>query len=630
MQTRRFLTPQEIMQMPLGQRLVFDIEIFKNFFFFAAKVANTNYHIVFTGDENKKIDTEGLLYLIHRHTFIGFNSNNFDLPLLTYTLTGATVRQIKDVCDKIIIDRLTRWNFYQEFKLEQLPVNHVDLIEVCPLKGPLELYGARLGGKSIQAMPVKPDRYLTEEEKIRIGDYCLKDLDLTELIMNNLGEQLQLRQNMGNDYELDLMSSSDAQIAEKVMRAELYKSVGKVEKPHYAPGFAFEYDAPPWVEFFTESLQKLFSDICEADFEVGESGHAELPDELEDRKVTIGKVTYKIGIGGLHSTESCQTVKPVEGGYLLDIDVASYYPTIVLHNKFAPDHLGEPFLEVYQKLVTRRLDAKASGQKAIADSLKIVINGMYGKFGDKWSCVYSPKNVIQVTLTGQLALLMLIEFSESQGIEVVSANTDGIVFNLKDENELTKLRNIVRAWGNHTGFDTEETFYKGLFSRDVNSYIALKENGKTKTKGAYLIPENIFRFHKNPDCLIVNKALCEYVSNGTPVQDTILKCENINDFLVVRQVKVGAEYCGEKIGKVVRWYYSRHSTAHITGLMNGNKVARSEGCKPLPVLPESIPDDLDFEKYIEMAEEALYLVGAKQRFQRQSLIFTKEEFDSLR
>lgn len=625
-----FLTPQQIMEMPMGQRLVFDIEIFRNFFFFAAKVAGTNYYIVFDADENKPIDINGLRYLISRHTFVGFNSANFDIPILTYALTGASVKEIKEVCDKIILDRVSRWDFYEEFQLKKLIITHVDLIEVCPLKGPLELYGARLHAKSIIPMPSRPDKFLTQEEKIDVGNYCLKDLDVTELIMNNLGEQLQLRADMSAQYEVDLMSSSDAQIAEKVMRHELRKLLGKsVKAPHFAPGYAFEYDPPQWVEFYSESLQTLFDDICDSDFTVSESGHPELPDALEDRTVTIGQSTYKIGIGGLHSTESCQAVVPAEGGYLLDIDVASYYPTIVLHNKFAPDQLGDSFLQVYQTLVDRRLSAKAAGQKAIADSLKIVINGMYGKFGDKWSCVYNPKNVIQVTLTGQLALLMLIEVVELQGIQVVSANTDGIVFNIKNDQELEQLRAIVKAWGNHTGFDTEETFYKGLWSRDVNSYIALKEGGKTKTKGAYLIPEGIFRFHKNPDCIIVNKALCAYVSEGTPVRETITNCKNIEDFLVVRQVKGGAEYVGEPIGKVVRWYYSRHSNAHINILKSGNKVAKSEGSKPLQVLPETLPDDLDFEAYVRMAEEGLYLIGAKQRFERQTQIFTKEELASL-
>lgn len=60
-------------------------------------------------------------------------------------------------------------------------------------------------------------------------------------------------------------------------------------------------------------------------------------------------------------------------------------------------------------------------------TFKIVLNGTFGKLGSKYSFLYSPNLMIQVTITGQLALLMLIEALEAAGISVVSANTDGIV-----------------------------------------------------------------------------------------------------------------------------------------------------------------------------------------------------------
>ena len=59
--------------------------------------------------------------------------------------------------------------------------------------------------------------------------------------------------------------------------------------------------------------------------------------------------------------------------------------------------------------------------------MEVVVNGTFGKLGNMFSIIYSPDLLFQVTLTGQLTLLLLIERLELAGVRVVSANTDGIV-----------------------------------------------------------------------------------------------------------------------------------------------------------------------------------------------------------
>src|SRR3546814_14028970 len=60
-----------------------------------------------------------------------------------------------------------------------------------------------------------------------------------------------------------------------------------------------------------------------------------------------------------------------------------------------------------------------SGNKPVADSLKIVINGSFGKFGSKYSILYAPNFLTQTTLTGQLSILLLIEMLEMAGIHEI-------------------------------------------------------------------------------------------------------------------------------------------------------------------------------------------------------------------
>jgi len=65
-----------------------------------------------------------------------------------------------------------------------------------------------------------------------------------------------------------------------------------------------------------------------------------------------------MGIGGLHSCEKSQYVVADENTLLVDGDVKSYYPSIILQQKLSPKAMGKDFITIYQSIVTRRIKAK--------------------------------------------------------------------------------------------------------------------------------------------------------------------------------------------------------------------------------------------------------------------------------
>jgi len=91
---------------------------------------------------------------------------------------------------------------------------------------------------------------------------------------------------------------------------------------------------------------------------LGLNGAVKMPKELADTKIKIGGAEYQMGIGGLHSCEKSQLVRVNSGECLLEVDVASYYPNIILQQSLAPKSMGLPFLRVYQSIVDRRIQAK--------------------------------------------------------------------------------------------------------------------------------------------------------------------------------------------------------------------------------------------------------------------------------
>ena len=238
------------------------------------------------------------------------------------------------------------------------------------------------------------------------------------------------------------------------------------------------------------------------------------------------------------------------------------------------------------------MKAKKEKNKIVNESLKIVINGSFGKLGNKYSTLYSPDLMIAVTLTGQLALLMLIENLELNGISVVSANTDGFV-SLMNKKDYDLYDSLCFDWELATGFELEETKYKAIYSRDVNNYLAITDDGKTKGKGIFTLDS----ISKNPAADVCIESVIDYLINGTSIESYIKNCKDLTKFLTVRSVTGGAVYKEEYLGRVVRWIYSTKGDT-IKYKKNGNKVPKSDGSRPIMTLGE-FPSDINYPRYIE-------------------------------
>ena len=687
-----------------GHPFTFDIESYINYFLIAFRNEITGKIIYFEkivtdyGETPWNDDIRKYEWIIKNIKIVGFNSIGYDMPLTIMSLNGKSVEQMKAATNMIILEGYKPWQVLRKLKLKEIHCDHIDIMEVAPLSGSLKIYGGRAGTKKMQDLPFHPDSELTPDQIAITRFYCINDLDTTGTLLKKLDKDILLREEMSKDYGIDLRSKSDAQIAEAVIAHELEKILGhRPSKPRIEAGTTYRYTTPGWMGFQTPLMNSVLDMIESTLFVVAENGGIGLPPQLANMKIQIGNSTYKMGIGGLHSQEKKTTHFSDDVYQLSDHDVTSYYPFIILNNNLFPKHLGPAFLHVFRSIVMRRLEAKDvaseyekkyeaetdpvlkakyekiyKDNKRTADSLKIVINGTFGKLGSVWSIFYSPDLLIQTTLTGQLALLMLIEMFELNGIQVVSANTDGIVIKCP-KTKFALREQILEAWQKQTSFNLEANYYKMLCSKDVNNYFAVKDSGSVKGKGAYSDPG----LRKNPTTTVCSKAVSEFLSKGTPVEEYIRNCKNLQDFLTVRNVSGGAvsvvyydsgeygktsikdmeeqckrtgwvEYHGgtwikkqwieerkpyEKmavnlrtaynegrwspidhtyLGKAIRWYYatSEENYCHrIVYAKNGNKVPKSDGAKPLMELIEGLPKDLDLDWYIKEANRILKDVG---------------------
>lgn len=651
-----FMSDEELTAMPAGSVFVFDVETYVNFFYVAFKSLDNGKFVAFERSPDRDFNPTKLLWMLWRFCIVGFNSRNYDLPMIELAARGADCKKLKEASDFIIksgpnygTEKVTPFAFEKKYGVQIGRYNHIDLIEVAPLQGSLKLYAGRLHCERMQDLPFPEDHVLTQEDAEVVRPYCCNDLSNTELLFNELAPELKLRAEMSEEYGVDLRSKSDAQVAEAVINSELQKVLGYYpKKPTLSADTVLVYDVPDFVCYQTTQLREMLEVVRNARFYLDGLGSPIMPPELEKLKVTIGGSTYKLGMGGLHSTEKKTAHYATDEIILADNDVESFYPRTILNQRLCPPHLGEAFLTVYEKIVNTRIHAKAEAAKAkkagdraaakkwktVADSLKITINGSFGKLGNKYSTLYAPQLMLQVTITGQLVLLMLIEALEQIGIEVISGNTDGIISKYHKSRH-DEVRALIASWEEWTGYKTEETRYKAVFSRDVNSYVAIKEDGGdpearfideqlgAKTKGAYCERGSALNsiLSKNPETLICSDAVVRFLVDGTPVEKTIKECRDFRRFVAVKNVRGGGEKNGRYLGKVVRWYYPKNEAGYIAYVTSGNKVGKTDGARPVMDLPTEFPDDINYDWYINEAVEMLYDCGRLKKAKTAALSF---------
>lgn len=605
--------------------LISDTECFPNFWSIGFRRVSDGKTLVMEHSHRHQIDTDRMAALLRNNTIVGFNWQAYDAGMCAAVLEGYDNAALKRTNDRIIVGGMKYWQLEDQLGLV-IPRRwkFIDLIEPQPNAfASLKTLMGRMHCRRLQDLPYQPDTFLTEEEMDKVLAYMGNDLEGTHEQFDWLREPLEMRSILSKEYETDFMSKSDSQIGEGIIKKRVEQSTGqRVYKVETPPGTTFQYKVPPYLSFQTEQLQTILERVRTTDFYVTRDGKVELPSWLSGRGISINGNTYAMGIGGLHSTEKNRAVHADDEHILRDYDVSSFYPAIILGSGLYPKSIGPVFLDVYRKIRDDRIVAKRAGNKVVDQGMKIALNGVFGKLGSRYSVLYAPHLLIAVTLTGQLALLMLIERAEEAGIPVASANTDGVVFRCPVELEDT-LKEITKQWEVETGFELEDTEYQSLYNQSVNTYIAVKPDGSAKMKGAI---SNPWRYNdkrgslmKNPQATIVSDAVVDFITKGTNIEETIRGCTDIRGFVTVVNVKGGGMWRDQYLGKVVRYIWGQEGEEILyktpdsrTG--NHKRVPKSDGCIPMMDLPDEFPGHLiDYDRYLQEAQEMLMDIGYDRR-----------------
>lgn len=549
-------------------------------------------------------DNEALKACLDDETiYIGFNSKHYDSYIIKAIVAGFSPQEIKQVNDFIIAGG-QGWQcplldgIYFRFSNVDIRDDTQQGLSLKAIEGHL--------GMSVKesSVPFDIDRPLTPEEKAETEFYCKHDVDTAERLIDIRKDYLKNKINLGRLAGLDevkAMGMTNAKLTAAMLKA--------TKKPHdderkyvYPDNLRKEYIPPEVFAFFDKMYDPSISDK-----------------ELFGGKLEfqIGECPGVVGYGGIHAAIPNYFFEEKGSRVIRNKDVASYYPHLMTLCGYTSRNI--PSADVFENVLETRMRAKASGDKATANALKLVVNTTYGALLNKYNDLFDPLMGRSVCITGQLFLMELAQhlYKDIPGLKIVQLNTDGIMVEC-DKSDLDKLNEICDEWQSRTGFELEEDSVVKIAQKDVNNYVEVQPSGKSKAKGGYLVKgiSTVGAFNINNSCCIVATALKEYFVNGTPVEETINGCDDIFQFQIV--AKAGAKYreayhivdgVKEPVQKVNRVY----ATADKRYGKLFKVKAEDDSTAKIEMLPEHCIIDNDNHLSISDVDKTFYIEMAKKR-----------------
>lgn len=561
---------------------VYDIEVFQNIFHCSVKNTETNNIYKFEISERKnqlrelvkffkqvdKYITWGDYYTTNINIpanviFCGYNNLHYDNPIINYIIEyedKLMQYNIPTICSSIFnlsktittssednIDAWKHWKYQIWF----------DTFDILTMLYSNKL---RVGLKEIQVTMQYPNvqefvcdwtKPLPLEDFDSMIDYNINDIESTSELLNRCKKDVDLRIAIEDEYGVRVLSKDGVNIGMKILTQKYLEKTGLTWwdiKDLRSPMSVIPLKDVilPFIKYDSPILQRVLEDMKNQIVSPGRKGY--------ENKFVFNNLRYSVGVGGIHSVNSPEIIIPRDDEMLIDIDVASLYPSMLIEYEFYPKHLGKEFLEVYKQIKDERIEAKHNGDKVKNETLKLALNGLSGNLQNEHNFCYSPFAVMQIRINGQLLLLMLAEKLTQIGCRIVQANTDGLFVLLKKD-VYSKVNSICREWEQLTKLTLEEDRFKAMYQYAINDYFAITEDNKVKEKGMFI---TTVKLGKGLTPKIIPKAVISFFKDGIPVEDTIKNCTDIRDFLMSEKTgkQWHVEYMNEEQQRTNRFYAS--------------------------------------------------------------------------
>lgn len=651
--------------------LIWDIETMVELFLVGIYLPEDDKYIEFEVSKNK-YGLEKFIKFTEQYSeyhWVGYNNIRFDSQVIEWILhTYHTWEELGnlEICARIAqkaqdVIHDANYDVFPEYRESEISLMQIDLFKINHFDNRNRMVSLKrlefeMDLENIEEMPIHHTKIgMTNEDLQVTRDYCKNDIKATyEFYKITIGQtehplykennQIELRQDIEEEFGIKCLNYSDSKIGDEMIK-KFYCQEKRISynslpnKGTFRKEILVKNCIASYIKFQTTQLKDFYKQI--------RGRTMTLKDEFLETINFHGQV-YTFARGGLHTVNKPKIFEATEDHLIIDWDVSSYYPAIIINNRRYPAHLGIEFLRGYKQMFDRRLELKPLAKtdkrtKGIVGALKLAVNSVYGKSSDMQNWVYDRQLTMFTTITGELSLMMLIEAYELEGINIISANTDGVTLRIHKD-KLDKMTEINQWWMDLTSYELEKTDYSKIVFSTVNDYIALKvgyENVTPDKKDEYIKKKGDFltdfELHKNKSARICNLALEQYFVNNLPIEETIKNHKNIYDFAIRQKSSKDFHYEGinrktnEKTiyNKLIRYYISNTgekilkiknpecitNAAPISQVDAGEWVAKVVNYLPKTTKVEDC--DINFSYYIEKANRIVDNIAYEGRKHKQ-------------
>ena len=557
---------------------LYDIEVFPNCFH--CLVSDSESHKKYKFEiSNRKNQLEELIDFFYfkrvEHIMCGYNNHHYDDIVINYMIFFRNAMKRFDylkICNSLYylskaiiesektenIDKIKQYkyaNYFYSFDL-------MTMLYSAAKQKSLKEVEILLGMDNVQEFEAGFDQRLLDSEIDDMIKYNENDVDATELLLNTVKDEVDLRLEVEKEWGFDALSMSNIRIGEEILlRQSNLKGVSLEEAKSKIRRVAKIENKDiilPFIQYSNPKLKEVLLDVKNATCYPCKSDKKQ---KNYEKKFVLSNTCYSIGEGGIHTINEPRIFKPTADQYIGHSDVTSMYPSLAIIYKWLPVHLGKDFWNVYESLYKERVIAKRNHDELKAKAFKFALNSPIGKMQNESSWAYDPLNAYKIRMNGQLILLMLVDRLLSINCKIVQVNTDGVVY-IADKANRELINKFVHEVENITKLHFDSDDYESFYQYDVNNYFGIRKGysqsgdpSLIEKKGKFITEIGL---NNSMTPVVISKAVINYFLTKEPIDKFVKEDKNIRDFLMSQSVnrEFKVEYGNKPVQRINRYYAS--------------------------------------------------------------------------
>lgn len=557
---------------------LYDIEVFPNCFH--CLVSDSESHKKYKFEiSNRKNQLEELIDFFYfkrvEHIMCGYNNHHYDDIVINYMIFFRNTMKRFDylkICNSLYylskaiiesektenIDKIKQYkyaNYFYSFDL-------MTMLYSAAKQKSLKEVEILLGMDNVQEFEAGFDQRLLDSEIDDMIKYNENDVDATELLLNTVKDEVDLRLEVEKEWGFDALSMSNIRIGEEILlRQSNLKGVALEEAKSKIRRVAKIENKDiilPFIQYSNPKLKEVLLDVKNATCYPCKSDKKQ---KNYEKKFVLSNTCYSIGEGGIHTINEPRIFKPTADQYIGHSDVTSMYPSLAIIYKWLPVHLGKDFWNVYESLYKERVIAKRNHDELKAKAFKFALNSPIGKMQNESSWAYDPLNAYKIRMNGQLILLMLVDRLLSINCKIVQVNTDGVVY-IADKANRELINQFVHEVENITKLHFDSDDYESFYQYDVNNYFGVRKGysqsgdpSLIEKKGKFITEIGL---NNSMTPVVISKAVINYFLTKEPIDKFVKEDKNIRDFLMSQSVnrEFKVEYGNKPVQRINRYYAS--------------------------------------------------------------------------